>query len=105
MLDDALDPHAACFNVAEEIYDVIEQHKAVEESPPPKREGLGFNEIRIGKKYRLRNIPSIKPTFRNAEVEIVKKNRTRVVGKLTHAIGGYNQGFSLIIYPENLKEI
>lgn len=106
-LDSPKDAKRACFNVAEAMYDVLQQSKTVEKETSQsvsKDKGLTFNQLQLGQKYKFRSDKAIRSILRGAEVEIVKKNRTKVHAKLTHSIQGYPAGTIVNTHPQALIE-
>lgn len=104
-------PKDAAYQVGEKIYDAIVEHEVKLKSQSKKvnplaSQGLTFNQIQIGKHYRVLPSDTIRPpSIRGALFRIVEKKRTNVIGVLEEKVLGYDIGTRFNLKPTILENI
>ncbi len=92
------------FYVTEDIYDFLhhaeKEHVEYEKMNRP----LTFDEIKINEDYVLIDIPGQKyQVLSNQVVTCVRKNRTKVVVKISQDIGAFTRGHRFTVSPHMLR--
>lgn len=109
-LDTPKNPSRACFDVSEEMFDLMQQapRKAAEQQKQQQakaKRGLTFSEIVAGDVYEVFNVGGVKYAPLNGKkAKCIQKNRTKVVVTLEEEAGSFKIGHRFTIPPNCLRE-